>query len=54
MVNWWDAEIEKGIKLTKSRIKHHEYHGDGNVAMEEKAQLKKQERAKQLRQEKKK
>ncbi len=54
MVNWWDAQIEKGIKLTKMRIKHCEKHGMGDVAMQEKSILKKQERAKILREEKKK
>ncbi len=45
---WWKKQREIGIKLTKYRIKHHEEHGDGNVAMDEKSQLKKQERHHQL------
>ncbi len=49
MVKYWDKQIEIGIKLTKFRIKHHEKHGNGDVAMKEKAILKKQERKKQLR-----
>ncbi len=53
MVKPWDIAVAKGIKLTKFRIKHHEKHGDGNCAMEDKQILKKQERAKQLRDEKK-
>ncbi len=52
-MKWWDIQIDKGIKLSKSRIKHHEKHGNGDVAMEDKAILKKQERHKQLRDEKK-
>jgi len=49
MVNFWDVQIEKGIKITKMRIKHHEKHGNGKVVMEEKARLQKQERHQQLR-----
>ncbi len=52
MVKYWDEQIDKGIKLTKARIKHHEKHGEGNSTMEDKARLKKQERHKQLRMEK--
>ncbi len=52
MVKWWDKQIDKGIKITKYRIKHLELHGNGDSAMQEKAILKKQERAKQLRLEK--
>ncbi len=44
MVNWWAHQREVGIKLTKFRIKHHEKHGNGKVAMEEKNQLQKQEK----------
>jgi len=50
MVRWWDGQIEKGIELTKRRIKHHEKHGNGNVAMQDKEILKKQERHKIVRQ----
>ncbi len=32
------------MRITKQRIKHHEKHGCGNNAMEDKACLKKQER----------
>jgi len=52
MVKWWDKQIEIGILLTKQRIKHCEKHGMGDCAMQEKQILKKQERAKQLRLEK--
>ncbi len=52
MVRFWDAEIDKGIRITKYRIKHLEKHGDGSSAMQEKNILKKQERHKQLRDEK--
>ncbi len=44
MVVWWDEQLKKSIKLTKFRIKHHEKHGNGNVAMQEKSQLIKQEK----------
>ncbi len=49
MVRWWDVQIEKAIEISKYRIAHHEFHGNGDVAMREKAILKKQERHKQLR-----
>ncbi len=48
MVNYWDAQRERAIKITKFRIKHHEFHGNGDIAMHEKQILKKQERALQL------
>ncbi len=44
MVKWWEKQREKGIKLTKFRIKHHEYHGNGKVVEEEKRQLLRQEK----------
>ncbi len=44
MVKFWEVQREKGIKLTKYRIKHHENHGNGNVAMQDKNILLKQER----------
>ncbi len=44
MVKPWEKSMEKGIKLTKFRIKHHEYHGNGKVATDEKYILQKQER----------
>ncbi len=49
MVRYWDVQIDKGIALTKFRIKHHEKHGCGTCAMEDKNILKKQERHKQVR-----
>jgi len=51
MVKYWDEQIEKGIKLTKFRIKHYEKHGRGLLVIEEKAKLKKQERNRDLRKE---
>ncbi len=53
MVKPWEARVEKGIKITKYRIKHLELHGNGDSAMLEKLILKKQERAKQRRAENK-
>ncbi len=52
MVRPWDEAIDKGIKITKFRIKHHEKHGCGTCAMQDKEILKKQERHKQQRKEK--
>ncbi len=52
MVKYWDEQIEKGIKLTKMRIKHHEKHGNGNNVIQDKKILQKQERHKELRKEK--
>ncbi len=52
MVNWWTYQRERSIKLFKYRIKHHEKHGDGSVAMQEKEILKKQERHHQIMKEK--
>ncbi len=49
--NWWDIEIERAIKITKFRIKHHEKHGNGDVVIKEKRILQKQERNQQLRRE---
>ncbi len=46
---WWTKYIDKGIALSKFRIKHHEKHGCGNNAIRDKDTLKKQERARQLR-----
>jgi len=51
MVRYWDIQIEKGIRLTKMRIKHCEKHGMGETAMREKSILQKQERHKKLRDE---
>ncbi len=48
MVRPWDVAIDKGIKITKYRIKHLEKHGNGDSAMQEKNILKKQERHKQI------
>ncbi len=53
MVRFWDIEIEKAIKVTKARIKHHEKHGCGTNVIEDKKILQKQERHKQVRLEKK-
>ncbi len=44
MVKPWMSAMEKGIKLTKFRIKHHEIHGNGSVTQVEKYILQKQER----------
>jgi len=49
LVKFWDVQIEKGIKLTKMRIKHMEKHGMGAEATKEKSRLQKQERHQQLR-----
>ncbi len=48
MVRWWDVQIDKGIALTKERIKHLEKHGNGDSVMYEKQILKKQERHREL------
>ncbi len=52
MVKPWDDAIEKGIKLTKMRIKHMEKHGMGDSVINEKRILQKQERHKKVRDEK--
>ncbi len=44
MVKWWARERERAIKITKFRIKHHEKHGCGKNAMEDKYTLQKQEK----------
>ncbi len=49
MVRFWDKQIDEAIKVSKYRIKHLEKHGNGDTAMKEKQILKKQERAKELR-----
>ena len=49
VIGWWENQIDIGIKLTKFRIKHHEKHGEGANAMQDKERLKKQERHKQVR-----
>ncbi len=49
MVDYWVIQLEKAIKLTKYRIKHHEKHGCGINSMSDKNTLKKQERRKELR-----
>ncbi len=49
MVNVKDVDLEKAIKLTKFRIKHHEKHGCGNNVMQDKNTLKIQERKRELR-----
>ncbi len=48
MVDWWKEQRERSMKITRFRIKHHEKHGNGNVAMQDKEILKKQERHHQL------
>ncbi len=40
----WQKSMEKGIALTKYRIAHHEKHGNGKNAMDEKSILQKQEK----------
>jgi len=49
MVKVKEVDLDKAIKLTKLRIRHHEKHGCGINAMQDKATLKKQERKKELR-----
>jgi len=49
LVKYWDIQIEKGIALTKMRIKHMEKHGMGAQVIKEKARLVKQQRTKELR-----
>ncbi len=49
MVRFWDKQIDRAIKITKMRIKHHEIHGNGINAMQEKTQLLKQEKYKKDR-----
>jgi len=40
---WWVIQRERAIKITKMRIKHHEKHGNGKNAMQDKITLQKQE-----------
>ncbi len=49
MVRFWDIQIDKGIAITKMRIKHHEKHGCGENVIHDKSILKKKERHKELR-----
>ncbi len=49
MVNWWEHQEDIGIKLTRYRIKHHELHGEGKAAMQDKEILKKQLRHKEVK-----
>ncbi len=49
MVEWWTVEIDRAIKITKARIKHHEKHGCGKNVMIDKACLQKQEHHASLR-----
>ncbi len=44
MVKWWQVQRDRSIKLTEFRIKHHEKHGNGKVAMIEKSQLLRQKK----------
>jgi len=48
MVKEWEISRDKGIKITKMRIKHMEKHGMGDSAMQEKNILKLQLRHKEL------
>ncbi len=48
MVHVKELDLEKAIKLSKMRIKHHEKHGCGNNVINDKACLKKQERKMEL------
>ncbi len=52
MVKPKDELLKWSIKNTKMRIKHHEKHGNGLNVMEDKRTLVKQERSKQLLEEK--
>ncbi len=49
MVRYWDVQLRTVTKITKQRIKHHEKHGCGKNAMEDKLQLRRQERIQELR-----
>ncbi len=49
MTRWWDIQIDKGIALTKMRIKKLEKHGGGQNIMKEKRILQEQERHKLVR-----
>jgi len=49
LVEIWTEDIDKGIALTKMRIKHHEKHGCGNNVIADKARLKKQEHHRDVR-----
>ncbi len=53
MVKPYDIAQEKAVKILKFRIKHHEFHGNGKVAMEDKTNLLKLERKIKIRKEKK-
>ncbi len=44
MVDVHKIELEKAIRLSKARIKHHEKHGCGTNVIQDKIILKKQER----------
>jgi len=46
---WWDVQLDRAIALSKIRIRHHEKHGCGDNAMQDKKCLKKQERKRELR-----
>ncbi len=48
MVKLHHVILDWSIKNTKMRIKHFEKHGEGNNVMQEKANLKKMERRKEL------
>jgi len=44
MVKPWEDALREGIKISKYRIQHHEKHGNGNSAMEDKKILLKQQK----------
>jgi len=44
LVKYWVTQQKRAIKITKMRIKHHEIHGNGKIAMDEKFTLQKQEK----------
>ncbi len=48
MVKIRDVMLEYNVKNLKMQIRHHEKKGEGNIVMEQKAQLKKVERMKEL------
>ncbi len=44
MVKFWPEQRKRSHKILKERIAHHEKHGNGKVAMDEKFQLQKFEK----------
>ncbi len=49
MVKFWDIQLDKAIKISRRRIKHHEKHGVGKAAMQDKHNLQIQEETKRKR-----